>query len=230
MRVQTWGAMLGLLAIAATAPDHSFRYTYPAEVRAIPALRARLDAEAAKLHADSREEEAAERRERRRDHIPFNGWTDEYNWEVVTDTPRFLSLSETQSTYRDGPHPNEEFDALLWDKTTSIARDPESLFVSKPAFEAALREAFCDLLQRQQRARRRQLGGDDRADPCAGPFGVVLLGSSTRTRFDRIGFLIAPYEAGPYVEGDYSLTVPITPAILAAVRPEYRAYFAVMRQ
>ena len=46
---------------------------------------------------------------------------------------------------------------------------------------------------------------------------------------DRIGILIGPYEAGPYAEGGYEVTLPVTPAILAVVKPEYRASFAASR-
>jgi hypothetical protein len=39
--------------------------------------------------------------------------------------------------------------------------------------------------------------------------------------------LVAPYNAGPYAEGSYEVTVPVTPEILALVKAEYRDSFAV---
>jgi hypothetical protein len=53
----------------------------------------------------------------------------------------------------------------------------------------------------------------------------VIFGSSDHQRFNRIGFLINPYVAGPRVEGDYEVTLPVNAAILAAVKPQYRQYF-----
>ena len=54
------------------------------------------------------------------------------------------------------------------------------------------------------------------------------IGSSSGKAFDRVGFLIAPYLAGPYVEGSYEVTLPLTPGLLATVKPQYRASFVVM--
>jgi len=55
----------------------------------------------------------------------------------------------------------------------------------------------------------------------------VLLGSSDRKAFNRIGLLAAPYVAGSYAEGTYEVTLPVTPAVLQAVKPEYKAAFAL---
>ena len=41
--------------------------------------------------------------------------------------------------------------------------------------------------------------------------------------------VVAPYAAGPYVEGDYEVTLPVTAKLLALVRPQYRKFFAVKR-
>jgi len=54
----------------------------------------------------------------------------------------------------------------------------------------------------------------------------VILGSADKQHFTRIGVLIDPYAAGPYAEGGYEVTLPVTPAVLRAVKPEYRALFA----
>ena len=54
-------------------------------------------------------------------------------------------------------------------------------------------------------------------------------GTAGKMAFDRIGFLIGPYAAGPYAEGSYDVTLPVTPAVIAAVKPEFRAAFAAGR-
>jgi hypothetical protein len=58
---------------------------------------------------------------------------------------------------------------------------------------------------------------------------TIILGSSNRQGFDRIGVLVAPYEAGPYAEGTYEVTVPVTRAVMDAVKPVYRSAFAPAR-
>lgn len=67
-------------------------------------------------------------------------------------------------------------------------------------------------------------------DACIDPVdSTVILGSADKQHFTRIGVLVDPYEAGPYVEGNYEVTVPVTAAVLKAVKPEYRAAFALGR-
>ena len=110
---------------------------------------------------------------------------------------------------------------------------PTSLFASRGALAEAIRASFCKALDRE-RAKRR--GGrvnpasEDPFDQCVDPTAsTILLGSSNQQQFDRIGILIAPYEAGPYAEGDYEITLPVTKAVLMAVKPQYRSVFALGR-
>ncbi|MBM3595270.1 MAG: hypothetical protein FJX31_05650 [Alphaproteobacteria bacterium] len=116
---------------------------------------------------------------------------------MVTDFPGWLSLSAGYDTYTDGDHRNRGYDALLWDKRADMARKPVDLFNSKRAFVDAVRKQFCAALD-EERAERRggeecELFGD-----CIDPTDmVIILGSSNRRTFDRIGFLIGPYTAGP---------------------------------
>ena len=56
---------------------------------------------------------------------------------------------------------------------------------------------------------------------------TVLLGSSNGRAFNRIGVQIGPYVAGPYVEGSWEFTLPVTADVFAAVKPEYSDAFAV---
>ena len=94
-----------------------------------------------------------------------------------------------------------------------------------------MRTRFCAALDRQRADKRGQPLDPKRSglfEDCLDPAGqVVILGSADHAHFTRIGFLMGPYAAGPYVEGDYEVTLPVTPAVLSAVRPQYRAAFAV---
>ena len=58
---------------------------------------------------------------------------------------------------------------------------------------------------------------------------TVLMGSGDKAHFTRIGLIADPYVAGPYVEGSYEVTLPVSPALLKAVKPEYRSMFALGR-
>jgi hypothetical protein len=69
--------------------------------------------------------------------------------------------------------------------------------------------------------------GDDPTFPCRAITELVVVpGSAGKLTFDRIGLLAAPYVAGSYGEGSYEVTLPVTAEMVAALKPEYRGYFA----
>lgn len=212
---------------------YSFDYSYPAEAAAIPGLKAWLDEDLAKVRAELASEAAQARKEAKQNDFPFNTHDKAVGWQVVTDLPGWLSLSAGIGGYQGGAHPNHFFAALLWDKRTGKRREAADLFTSKRALSDALRKDFCreiDAQRREKRGEEYQQGGEGPFEECIDPTeSTVILGSSNRRQFDRIGILVAPYAAGPYVEGDYEVTLPVTAAVLSAVRPEYRQDFALGR-
>lgn len=210
-----------------------FEYSYPAAAGAIPKLKAELDADLAKqkaaLVASAKEQQA----ESKKQGFPYNPLGNWIAWKVVIDLPGWLSLSADLSEYSGGAHPNHGFNALVWDRKADQRRDPLDLFTSKEALSRAIRRPFCAALNRERGEKRGEPvkpGSTDEFDQCIDPVAsTVILGSSNRQAFDRIGVLVGPYEAGPYAEGDYEVTLPVTDAVLGAVKPEYRAAFAVKR-
>jgi hypothetical protein len=230
-----------LLTIAACAcaaapvrtSDYEFDYGYPAAAARIHALKAWLDKDAAAQRADLASQSREGRADAKQAGFPFNPYEATTKWQVVTDLPGWLSLSGAHFEYTGGAHPNHWPLSLVWDKTRNREVEAKDLFVSPAALSAAIHEPFCAALSREQAQRRGQpvdanVGGtfDDCPDLAD---VVVILGSDDHLHFTRIGLLMAPYVAGPYVEGDYEVTVPVTPAVLEAVRPQYRAAFAVGR-
>jgi hypothetical protein len=149
---------------------------------------------------------------------------------VVTDLPGWLSLTASRWEFTGGAHGNPWTEAMLWDKAAGARRAAADLFLSKAALSSAIRLPFCDRLDKE-RAKRREApvnrNSGDMFDECIDPVeSTVILGSADRQHFTRIGVLVDPYEAGPYAEGGYEVTLPVTPAVLKAVRPEYRSLFA----
>ena len=209
---------------------YEFAYAYPAEAAAIPALKALLDADLAEARAKIATQ-AREGRDMAKDEgFPFHPWSSTHDWRLVTAIPGWVSLSALVGEYTGGAHPNYWFDGLLWDEAAEKRRAAVDLFVSKEALSAAIRPAFCRQID-AQRAKKRgepvKAGSDYTYDLCLDPVDyVVILGSSDGKAFNRIGILVPPYEAGPYAEGDYEATVPVTPAVLKAVKPDYRRFFA----
>lgn len=212
---------------------YEFSFAYPAAAAAIPALRNRLDAERSgaqrEIAALAAEGAAATKAEGR----DFHPYTRSVEWLVVTALPGWLSLSGSFYEFTGGAHGNSGTTALLWDKAAGRARDPLALFTSREAFDAALGRVYCGALNKERAIRREapvDPNSDDQFDTCLRPSEVtVLLGSSDRRHFNRIGLIADPYAAGPYVEGNYEVTVPVSPALLKAVKPAYRAAFALGR-
>ena len=210
---------------------YDFEYGYPAAAAAIPALRQWLEQDLVEHKSALARESRDERDDFRKDGIDYRAHSLFVDWKVVTETPDWLSLSTLLGTYTGGAHPNYYFLGLVWDKAAGQRRDPIDLFTSKEALSKAIRRDFCAELNRQREKKRGapvDPSSTDDFDACIDPVGeTVILGSSNRQKFNRIGVLVAPYEAGPYAEGDYEVTLPVTAAVLAAVKPQFRGSFAV---
>lgn len=207
----------------------AFVYSWPAAVAAIPDLAARLTAERDAMLAEQKSDWSSALAEfGDKDCVSCVNRDFEKSWDVVANLPRFLSLSASWYDYSGGAHGNFAFDALVWDREANRAIDPKAMFRSPAALQDAVGEAWC----RKLGAERQKKLGEDYSDD--GFFGcppvadlTVLVGSSDKQRFNRIGLLAAPYVAGSYAEGSYEVTLPVTPAVLAAVKPEYKAAFAL---
>ena len=215
------------------APAFEFGYQYPAAVRVIPALRLILDGEQKAVRASIASQAEQAREDARASGFPFHTYIYTKTWRVVTDLPGWLSLSAQIYTFTGGAHGMSFFDALVWNKAAGKRGKAADLFESREALSQAIRAPFCDALDRlraQKRGKPVRRGSGDMFDKCIDPMDeTLILGSAGGRAFDRIGVLVAPYDAGPYAEGAYEVTLPVTPAILAATRPEYRRYFSLAR-
>lgn len=224
--VATLALMAWAMSPPARADDAPFTYTIPPKALAIAPLAAKLRADAAKQRRDFDAEVASVRKD---DPEMASRFTLSREWKVVTDIPRFLSLSLDGYDYTGGAHGNPFSDGMIWDRVRGQALKPVDMFVSAAALRRAINAAWCAGLTKQRVEKR---GGDGRLgtipefDGCIDPTQqVLLLGSRRSDRFDRIGIIANVYQAGPYSEGSYEVTVPVTPAIIAAVKPEYRPFF-----
>lgn len=209
---------------------YTFEYSYPAAAAAIPALKALLDADREKRKAGFTAFANEQLASAKADGIEYRKVELAVDWAVVTAIPGWLSLSATIYSYEGGAHPNFAFDALLWDKAAMQRREAADLFTSKTALRNAVQRDFCRAIDKERELRRGasvDRGSGEFFDQCIDPLETpVILGSSDRKAFNRIGFLVGRYAAGPYVEGDYEATLPVTAAVLAAVKPQYRSAFA----
>jgi len=226
------GVAAGLALAGAAAENYTFDYTYPAAAARIAPLRAFLEAEKASLRRRVARDAADARTEAAKDNYPYRSYEVSKDWQVVTETPAFLSLSSQLYSFSGGAHGNTGSGALLWDKARRMRMEPKALFNSPTAFYAAVRSTYCKALDAE---RAKRIGRPvDKTDSVFGGCPrigelTLLLGSSNRKKFDRIALIADQYVAGSYAEGPYEITLPVTPAVVSAVKPTYRSAFAVKR-
>jgi hypothetical protein len=225
-------ASAAAVKVSEETKTYSFDYSYPAQAAALPGLKAWLDADLAKQRQATVEggRETVQMAKEMGEDAP--SWTQVHStdWAVVAELPGWISLSAEHYEFSGGAHGNPYRSGLLWDKAANAVRDPRDLFTAPAALSEAIRARFCAELN-QQRAEKRgepiRPDSEDPFDECIDPVkSTLILGSADRQRFTRIGVLVDPYEAGPYVEGFYEVTLPVNDAVLKAVRPQYRQFFA----
>ena len=236
IKMRLWSVSVMVVALgtasmaraAETTPNYTFDYTYPAAAGQIGPLRAWLEADKARMRAKLAADAAAARADAKKEGFPFRSYQASKTWKVVTSTPRFLSLSGELSSYSGGAHPNSGSLSLVWDKKAGRQIKSTEMFVSLAAIQATFGTAWCAALKVE---RTKRLGAD------AGPDDIfkcpkvseltILLGSSNGRVINRIGLIADPYVAGSYAEGAYETTLPVTAAVLRAVKSAYRADFAL---
>ena len=210
------------------AAKRDFAYNWPAAVSAVPQLTARFTAERDELLADQKAEWKASLTEfAGQDCVACVNRDFHKTWEVVADLPRFLSLSADFNKYLGGAHGIPYYEALVWDRKVKTAFDPKTMFRSEAALQDALWTPWCKALK-AERLKKPNWVYENSALNCPPVSDLTLqIGSANKTSFDRIGLIAAPYVAGSYAEGTYEATLPVTAKVLAAVKPEYKAAFAL---
>lgn len=209
--------------------DFSFAYSYPAKAAAISPLATLLDEDRTKTRASVASEAAKFRTEAAKEGFPFRPHESTTEWKVVTDTPRLLSLSSTNYSYIGGAHGMTGFEGLVWDKSGNRRVAATDMFTSPAALQKVAGKSYCDAIdvERQKRRGTPVVRSDDMFNDCPEVSkSTLILGSTDGARIDRLGFLIEPYVAGPYAEGDFEVTLPVTADLLAIVKPEWKEAFA----
>jgi hypothetical protein len=167
-------------------------------------------------------------------HFPEVGYESSWTWQTIGVTRKLLSLEAESYTFTGGAHPNPAMMALLWDRSKSREIGVNQLFQRARDY-AALRSAYCkglDAERRKKRGGEGKLGSLSEFDQCP-KFSELVVGivdDDGNSLFDALRFTANPYVAGPYVEGMYVVDLPITRALIAELKPEYRSTFEIQRQ
>lgn len=209
-----------------------FSFSWPAQAAAIPALNRRLRAATEKAWREARANVVVDQKLAREQERPFNPQSYAMSWTAAGQSQRLLSLKSELYTFTGGAHPNSEYGALLWDRAAGGEIAVDSLFAAAGGFAAMTRKKYCAALNAERLKRRQGVEFDGEFGDC--PKYEELAISPTDDdkdgRFDKLDFVASPYVAGAYVEGEYVVSLPATPALIAALKPAYRASFEAQRQ
>ena len=209
-----------------------FSYEWPAEAAAIAALNTRFKAEVKKAFQEQLEnarEDEKLAREQKRDVSPhFYAM----KWTTAGQTPRLLSLQFQLGSYTGGAHPNTTYGALLWDRRFARQIKVDDQFLHAGTFAALTRSSYCKKLDAERLKKREgeKLGGEFDKCPPYSDLAIEPADTDKDGRFDTIRFVAAPYAAGPYVEGEYDVSLPVTRQLIAAIKPLYRNSYEAQRQ
>lgn len=207
-----------------------FSYSWPAQAAAIPGLDQWLRGNAASLKAEAAKTAKDDKAGSVSEAYAFNQHSYSEDWKVVADGPRLLVMQSEGYQYTGGAHGFPVATVILWDRQAA-KRLALSAVLDADAMEKATRKAFCAELDRQRAERRGGPVEPDEAVPTfsacvpAKPYGFIPIATKGSGVINQIRVSIPPYEAGPYAEGTYEIDLPMTQAMLAAVKPDYRAAF-----
>lgn len=203
-------------------------FSWSSEAAAVPALVRRFRAEFAKEKAKTEHCGKVESQVR----IASGGEAIqcESSTKVTTsgETAGLLGLAYAYWAFTGGAHGNGATRGLLWDRKLNKEIKFSALFVSPNAYQGPLRQPYCRALDLERKKRRGAgyvPGSVGAFDECPKFSELTLIpGSSAAVpSLDQIHLIAAPYTAGPYVEGEYDIALPVTPRVIAALKPEYRS-------
>lgn len=207
-----------------------FNYAWPAEVTANRPLARRLRADLERSFKAAEATAMADRATASAMNRPFHGHQYSRRWTTAGQSGRLLSLDGRLLTFTGGAHPDHSADVLLWDRAARAEVRAASLFTSGNALDMLVRLPGCAILDAERTKRRgAAVGGGDALSACPPLDALALVPSDGdhNHRFDHVRLVAPNGVAGPYVEGTYDISVPITATLLAAIKPVYRAGFEV---
>lgn len=218
-------------AVRQESDYYEFDYAFPEAADASPVLRKWFENEI----ATTRDRHIALARKDRDAALaalrPFRRYSSITRWQALADTPGFMSLSAFIYTYQGGPHGVITFRSFVWDKRAVARRPTLTLFRGARALSKAIRPAFCaelDRLRADKHGKPVDPHGTGVAERCPEVAqGNLVLRSGDKVHFDKLGVILAPAKAGPDSEGTYDVRLPVTAAVIAAVRPRFRKAFAI---
>jgi hypothetical protein len=207
---------------------YEFEYGWSAEAVAVPKLDAQFRKDMAKAKADLIAGAKEDRDERVKQGYDYHPHATHISYETAGQSERLLSLERTVYGFTGGAHGSTGSGSILWDRRSAREVSIQDLLQQGQSWTGAIRQPFCVLLNRERERRREEpVKPDDLFGNCPEMKEVTALLSDTdkNGRFDHITVIADQYVAGPYAEGPYDISLPITARMIERLKPEYAAWF-----
>jgi hypothetical protein len=204
---------------------YAFALAYESEIHTVPALEAMLREEARRAEswiAGLARDWMREREEAGADIFPLS-----YSalWSIDAVSSDLVAASGSIQHYTGGAHGGIEFKTILFDRRRGGRIALADLFADPARARSLIQNGFCAALRQEMGERR---GTDESSAEC--PVAAdqpISLKPGPSGRIDSFYALLNPYVAGSWAEGPYDFAFPVTAELLALIKPEYRAAFAV---
>lgn len=206
-----------------------FDFSWSSEAAAVPGLVKQLRVQLAK-------EKASTIRGGKDDYAMRQiGWQSSTRITTSGKSARLLSLSREYWAFTGGAHGNGATTGILWDRKLRKAVSFDFLFSAPSAYVALLRAPYCRALDAERKKRRGgdgKLGTLDEFNSCPklSELAIIPADPGHDGRFDQLHLIAAAYLAGPYVEGDYDIVLPVSGSLIRSIKPQYRRSFEAQRQ
>ncbi|HEX9933044.1 MAG TPA: hypothetical protein VGB08_09405 [Allosphingosinicella sp.] len=215
----TWLAEFSLTSVrcaAESGPNWSFAFAVSAEFVRSRSLELELDArrDFSRRDFDSVITYAAAN--------PDDRFFHDEIFVLDADRPELLALSSMTSQYAGGAHPWHASDTLIWDRAANREIGLYDLFADPAAARAELQRELCPALLTVRRRHHERSGGRFGGGCEAAPEEAGL-DAGEDGRIDTLRVRYA--ELDGYAGGEYEVYVPVTPRLIAAMKPGFRAAF-----
>ena len=205
---------------------YGFSFSWPGSIP--PKLESRFRTEMEKVKAELVAGAKEDRAERAKQGFDYHPHSAARSYEFAGWSGRLMSLESTAYGFTGSAHGSTGSGAILWDKVLDRESSIQDLLQPGASWTGAIRQPFCVLLNREREKRRGEpVRSDDMFGDCPkyGDVTVLLSDSDKNARFDHIRVIADQYVAGPYAEGPYEISLPITAAMIGRLKPEYRPSF-----
>jgi hypothetical protein len=207
---------------------YNFSYSWSAEAAAVPELVERFTKDMEKVKSELIAGAKEDRDERLKQRFDYHTHEVQRSYETAGQSERLLSLESSIYEFTGGAHGSSGSGSLLWDRKLAREVSIQNLLQPGTSWTGAIRQPFCVLLDREREKRRGEpVKKDDLFGNCPEYKEVTVLPSDgdKNGRFDHLVVIADQYVAGPYADGNYEISLPITAAMIERLKPEYRLSF-----